>query len=73
MLGLLIAITSCIAAALLASTGRLVGRIFGLATALLWLLAGLSAGTTSVAQVAAFCCICFALPLIRSALRRFHA
>ncbi|WP_186169816.1 hypothetical protein [Burkholderia gladioli] len=72
MIGTLIAITTCCAAALLASTGRTCGRVFGLATALLWLVAGLSAGTHTVAAVAAFCCACFALPLLRSAFRRFH-
>ncbi|WP_414451483.1 hypothetical protein AB4851_22330 [Burkholderia sp. 22PA0099] len=72
MFGLLIALTSCAAAALLASTGSLLGCAFGLANALLWLLASLSAGTSAITAVAAFCCFCFALPLIRSALRRLH-
>ncbi|RQR37831.1 hypothetical protein [Burkholderia sp. Bp9142] len=72
MFALLIAITSCMACALLASTGRVVGRVFGLVTALLWFVAGMSAGSTSVAYVAAFCSACFALPIIRSAFRRFH-
>lgn len=72
MLALLIALTSCAACALLAATGRVVGRTLGLITALLWLFAGLAGETHSVAKVAAFCAACFALPLLRSAFRRLH-
>jgi len=72
MLAPLIAIATCAACALLASTGRAAGRILGLITALLWLFAGMAGGTHSVAKVATFCAACFALPLLRSAFRRFH-
>ncbi|WP_186137375.1 hypothetical protein [Burkholderia gladioli] len=72
MLAVLIAITSCAACALLASTGRAAGRTLGLLAALLWFFAGLAGGIHSVVKVAAFCAACFALPLIRSAFRRLH-
>ncbi|POS05305.1 hypothetical protein C3Y08_25120 [Burkholderia gladioli] len=72
MLGLLIAITSCTSALLLSKTASTAGRTFGLALSGLWLFAGVSAGTSSVAKVAAFCAVCFALPLLVSALRRLH-
>jgi predicted Co/Zn/Cd cation transporter (cation efflux family) len=76
---LLVATTTCVATWFLtgAAQKRALGAFFGLVDAILWLMAGISAGKISVVIVAAFCAFCFARPFLRAhvyaRLRREHA
>lgn len=65
---LLIAATTCGAAWFLtgAAQNRALGSFFGLVDAILWLMAGISAGKIAVVLVAAFCTFCFARPFLRA-------
>ncbi|CAE6880386.1 hypothetical protein [Paraburkholderia domus] len=75
---LLVAITTCCAAWFLTGQAqkRSIGYLCGLADAVLWLFAGVSAGKLFVVLVAALCALCFARPFLRvrlySRLRRQH-
>jgi hypothetical protein len=75
---LLVATTTCAAAWFLTGTTqqRPVGYMCGLADAVLWLFAGVSAGKFVIVTIAAFCALCFARPFLRvrlySRLRRQH-
>ncbi len=75
---LLVAATTCAATWFLtgAAQNRALGSFFGLVDAVLWLMAGISAGKIAVVLVAAFCTFCFARPFLRAhvytRLRRQH-
>lgn len=75
---LLVAVATCCTAWFLTgpSQRRPIGYLCGLADAVLWLFAGVSASKLIVVLIAAFCALCFARPLLRahvySRLRRQH-
>ncbi|MGC2970374.1 hypothetical protein [Paraburkholderia aspalathi] len=75
---LLVAATTCAATWFLtgAAQNRALGSLFGLVDAILWLMAGISAGKIAVVIVAAFCIFCFTRPFLRThvyaRLRRQH-
>ncbi|MFP3432116.1 hypothetical protein SB781_20360 [Paraburkholderia sp. SIMBA_061] len=78
MFALLVAITTCCTAWFLTGPARQrpIGYLCGLADAVLWLFAGVSASKLFVVIVAALCALCFARPFLRalfySRLRRQH-
>ncbi|CAN7440335.1 hypothetical protein SB778_31035 [Paraburkholderia sp. SIMBA_050] len=64
---LLVAVTTCCTAWFLTGPAhqRHVGCLFGLADAILWLLAGVSAAKLAIVGIAAFCALCFVRPFLR--------
>jgi len=67
MLALLIAIATCMTAWLLTGRqpNRTLGAALGLTDAVLWIVAGITAGKTAVVLIATFCAACFLRPLLK--------